>query len=103
MSAQDQLTYNRAIASAAHARGLAVALKNDVDQAAALVGNFDLSVDEQCHELNECAKLQPFINAGKPVFNAEYTASNQAAQCATARQQQLRTLILPRLSTTRFA
>lgn len=44
--------------------------------------------------------LQPFIDAGKPVFNAEYAdqfVDDRGARdtvCADARNQQLQTLIL---------
>ncbi len=100
-SAQDQLAYNRWLANQAHARGLAVGLKNDLDQVAALVGSFDFSVNEECHDYTECDLLQPFLDAGKPVFNAEYADNLSAAQsrattlCPTALSENLRTLILP--------
>lgn len=68
----DQLTFNRRIADIAHARGLAVALKNDLDQVADLVGNFDFALNEQCFRFRECAVLSTFVNAGKAVFNVEY-------------------------------
>ncbi len=34
---------------------------------------FDFAVNEQCHEYDECEAMRPFVGAGKPVFNAEYT------------------------------
>ena len=98
LDAQAQLSFNRAIAEAAHARGLAVALKNDLDQIEDLVDVFDLSVNEQCHEYDECELLEPFIAAGKPVFNAEYLDSylqDSAVVCSAAQSEGLRTLILP--------
>lgn len=99
--AADQLAFNRFVANAAHERGLAVGLKNDLDQVAALVAYFDFAVNEQCHEYDECDALRPFIDAGKPVFNAEYAAQyviNPAARlllCADANTRGLQTLILP--------
>jgi hypothetical protein len=72
LTGADQLAYNRAIAGLAHARGLSVALKNDVGQVSDLVGVFDFSVDEQCAEFQECNALRPFIQAGKAVFHVEY-------------------------------
>ncbi|MFI6995945.1 endo alpha-1,4 polygalactosaminidase [Nocardia sp. NPDC050175] len=40
---------------------------------ATLAGLFDFAVNEQCFEERAtCAKLQPFIGGGKPVFYAEY-------------------------------
>ena len=101
LTAADQLAFNRRIANAAHERGLAVALKNDLDQILDLIAYFDFSVNEQCHEFDECSLLQPFVTAGKAVFNAEYDsrfvsdAAVRDGMCATARADNLRTLILP--------
>jgi hypothetical protein len=69
---EDQIKYNRQVAAEAHARGLAVGLKNDTMQAADLVNDFDFHVSEQCFEYNECSHLMDFIKAGKPIFEAEY-------------------------------
>jgi hypothetical protein len=84
LSAADQLRFNRFVARAAHARGLAVALKNDLDQAATLEPDFDFAVVEQCFQYDECDRLTPFIAAGKPVLVAEY-ALPRAAFCRRAR------------------
>ena len=72
LTAADQLRFNRFLAGAAHARGLSVGLKNDLDQAAALQPDFDWALDEQCFQYHECDRLQPFVHAGKAVFVAEY-------------------------------
>ncbi|MFF4102284.1 endo alpha-1,4 polygalactosaminidase [Streptomyces sp. NPDC001903] len=72
LTAEDQLAYNRLIAKLAHDRGLAVGLKNDLDQIPQLVGDFDFAVNEQCAEYDECERLTPFIAAGKAVFHVEY-------------------------------
>jgi hypothetical protein len=72
LSADDQLTFNRRVAGLVHRHGLAVGLKNDLDQVGALVPYFDFAVNEQCAEHDECAALTPFIQAGKAVFHAEY-------------------------------
>jgi hypothetical protein len=79
----DQLRFNRFVARAAHRRGLAVALKNDLDQAAALEPAFDLAVVEQCFQFDECDRLAPFIAAGKPVLEVEYALA-PARFCARA-------------------
>lgn len=73
LTAADQLAYNRFIADAAHARGMSVGLKNDLDQVATLAPSFDFSVNEQCFQYSECELLTPFVTAGKPVFNIEYS------------------------------
>ncbi|PRQ01224.1 endo alpha-1,4 polygalactosaminidase [Enhygromyxa salina] len=101
--AEDQLAYNRALANAAHTRGLAIGLKNAGDQAVELVDYYDFSLNEQCHEYDECAQLQPFTQAGKPIWNAEYVspdnlATAQAAAfelCPRAEAADIRTLVLP--------
>ena len=75
-----------------------VGLKNALDQVPALVGSFDFAVNEQCFEYDECDALQPFLEAGKPVFNAEYAESlrdDHVELCAAARQRGMHTLILP--------
>jgi len=72
LSAADQLAYNRLLASLAHADGLAIGLKNDLDQVPQLLPAFDFSVDEQCAEYSECDRLKPFTDAGKAVFQVEY-------------------------------
>jgi hypothetical protein len=53
LTAADQLTFNRMIAKLAHDRGMAVGLKNDLDQIPQLLGDFDFA-------------------AGKAVFHVEY-------------------------------
>lgn len=101
LTGADQVDYNRRIANEAHRRGLTVALKNAGDWTSYLVAYFDLSLNEQCHEADECDQLQAFLDAGKPIFNAEYEESADSAQkrsgtlCPTARDEGIRTLILP--------
>ncbi|MFD3699779.1 endo alpha-1,4 polygalactosaminidase [Streptomyces sp. NPDC058646] len=84
LTAEDQLAYNRLIAKLAHDRGLAVGLKNDLDQIPQLVGEFDFAVNEQCAQYRECERLTPFIEAGKAVFHVEYELS-AARFCEQAR------------------
>jgi hypothetical protein len=102
LTADDQLDYNRFLATEAHRRGLAVALKNDLDQIPELVASFDVAVNEQCNEYSECDTLKPFLAAGKPVLNAEYQAkyrknTNGARDklCKSAKAANIRTLVLP--------
>jgi hypothetical protein len=75
LTAADQLTYNATIANAAHARGLTIALKNDLDQIPQLVPYFDWALNEQCFAYSECGLLTPFTAAGKAVMNIEYRKS----------------------------
>ncbi|WP_201352994.1 endo alpha-1,4 polygalactosaminidase [Hydrogenimonas urashimensis] len=101
LSAKDQLDYNRFLADEAHKRGLAVALKNDLDQVEALEPWFDFALNEECHIYEECDLLEPFIKAGKPVFNAEYAQMYRRDPeirrqlCDDAKRRGFHTLILP--------
>lgn len=72
LTGADQLRFNRWVARAVHAQGLAVALKNDLEQARALAPSFDFAVLEQCFQYDECASARPFLRAGKGVYDAEY-------------------------------
>ncbi|MDP3277486.1 MAG: endo alpha-1,4 polygalactosaminidase [Deltaproteobacteria bacterium] len=72
ISAANQLDYNRFLAREAHARGLLIGLKNDLDQVTSLVGDFDFAINEACFRYNECARETPFVRASKPVLQIEY-------------------------------
>lgn len=97
----DQLNFNAALATYAHQQGLAIGLKNDLDQVVQLVEYFDFAVNEQCFEYNECDLLQPFVAANKAAFNAEYNfywVQNEAARqalCTEALSLGLSTLVMP--------
>ncbi|MDA1001998.1 MAG: endo alpha-1,4 polygalactosaminidase, partial [Chloroflexi bacterium] len=101
LTERDQIAFNRALADAAHARGLAVALKNAPELIPALVDVFDFAVTEQCHEQGWCEDVAPFIAAGKPVFDAEYTGDEAEATaladdvCPDAARLGIATLVLP--------
>jgi len=69
----DQLAFNRWVADQAHARGLSVGLKNDLDQVADLVKWFDWAVVEECLVEGTCDLASPFPVDGKPVVMMEYT------------------------------
>jgi len=101
LTATDQLVFNRRLSNAAHRLGLGVALKNDGDQAGLLVDYYDFALNEECHEYEECDALQPFLDAGKPVLNAEYAGSRPTAAslasrvCPASASMGLRTVIYP--------
>jgi len=104
LTAVEQHTYNIFLATQAHARGLSIGLKNDLDQIKTLEPYFDFSVNEQCHEYDECTMMQPFIDADKPVFNAEYAQkyvdnTNHAREqlCQESKDMKFQTLVLPLL------
>jgi hypothetical protein len=75
LKGKHQLRFNRFLAGAAHARGLAAGLKNDLPQIDILVDDFDFAINEQCWQYRECGRLRPFTEAGKAVFNVEYRLS----------------------------
>jgi hypothetical protein len=68
----DQIAYNIWLADQAHARGLAIGLKNDLGQISDLQPFFDWIINESCFDYEECHLLLPFKMAGKPVFVIEY-------------------------------
>ena len=83
LSYESQLLFNTALANLAHARGLTVGLKNDLDQIPELLPYFDLAIDEQCQQFAECDALAPFTDAAKPVFQVEYQGTT-ASFCPQA-------------------
>ena len=92
LTAATQLDYNMFLATSAHARGLGVGLKNDLDQVTSLVGSFDFAVNEQCEQYAECDLLKPFIAANKPVFGIEYQGTVSSV-CPTAIADDFDTLL----------
>ena len=78
LTADDQLKFNKYLAQIAHARGLSVGLKNDLDQVKELVDNFDWALNESCFQYKECNLLAPFVAAGKAVFQVEYKMTADA-------------------------
>lgn len=75
LSADNQLAYNVFLSQAAHGRGLAIGLKNDLEQANDLQPYFDWILNEECYSYQECSLMLPFVEAGKPVFVVEYDLS----------------------------
>lgn len=80
----DQLTYARWLADEAHARGLAIGLKNAPDMVADSVDLFDFAITEDAFYYGWVERMLPFVQRGKPVFAAEYTDTGVdfAAACA---------------------
>jgi hypothetical protein len=82
ITATDQYNYNKWLADTAHAQGLKIMLKNDLDQIAngsevpagqpGLAQIFDGVINEECFAYTECSKLEPFKTLGKPIFVVEY-------------------------------
>jgi hypothetical protein len=69
----DQLRYALWLADEAHKRGLSIGQKNAPDQTKDLVDVFDFAITEDAFYYGWAEDMQPYIQAGKPVFAAEYT------------------------------
>jgi hypothetical protein len=78
LSGRDQKRFNRWLAKAAHRRGLAAGLKNDLGQIRALESSFDFAINEQCFQYDECGRLRRFIDRDKAVFHVEYELPRSA-------------------------
>ncbi len=83
LTEEDQIAYNIWLSEQAHARGLSIGLKNDLEQIDALVGYFDWALNEECFQFGECQNLLLFIEANKAVFGVEYTG-DPAVYCPQA-------------------
>ena len=70
---EDQLKYAIWLADESHKRGLAIGVKNAQDQVKDLLPYFDFAITEDAFYYDWAKEMQPFIDAGKPVFAAEYT------------------------------
>lgn len=88
MTKQQQITYLQALAVEAHARGLAISLKNGLEMIPAVVNDFDFAINESCAKYNECQLYAPFVNAGKAVLAIDYTTYT-AKKCTKAKAQGL--------------
>lgn len=92
LTGQHQLAYNRFLAAGAHARGLAIGLKNDLAQIPDLVSDFEWVLNEECFSTQECDRMTPFREAGKPIFVIEYELAPQQF-CAQANQMGFNALV----------
>ena len=69
----NQLKYALWLVDEAHKRGLAIGVKNAPDQVKDLLEHFDFAITEDAFYYGWAEKMNPFVEAGKPVFDAEYT------------------------------
>lgn len=79
ITANDQRSFIRSLATEAHRLGLGFGLKNALEDVDALLSDVDFAINEECFDYDECDVLSPFIDAGKAVFHVEYAEGNQAA------------------------
>jgi Glycoside-hydrolase family GH114 len=74
LTKQDAQGYEAWLAYTAHTDGLAIFQKNDTDNISVDEPIFDGAISEECNAYNDpCSEWNPYLNAGKPVLNAEYT------------------------------
>jgi len=94
----DQLKFALWLADEAHRRGLAIGMKNAQDQVKDLVEYFDFAITEDAFYYGWAEKMKPFIEAGKPVFAAEYTdlPGNFAAFCERSKGLNFNTILKKR-------
>jgi hypothetical protein len=97
ISASDQYKYNLWLADTAHAKGLKIYLKNDLDQIAnggtgvpagatsGLAYKFDGMINEECFTFDECETLAPFKTLNKPIFVREYSIAVSATTYRAAK------------------
>ena len=73
LSRADQLTYIVRLAAVAHGMGLEIGQKNVPELTADLLPKLDFVIAESCWQDHWCQQVRPYVKAGKPVFDAEYT------------------------------
>jgi hypothetical protein len=83
ITAAEQQAFIKTLAAEAHARGMAYALKSDIDDIPAVLNDVDFDINEECFKYNECSALTPFITAGKAVFDVEYTSGTLSTPSAS--------------------
>lgn len=92
---EDQLKYALWLADEAHQRGLAIGVKNAPDQVKDLVEYFDFAITEDAFYYGWAEAMNPFIQASKPVFAAEYTdlGGDFETYCSKSKQLQFSTIL----------
>jgi hypothetical protein len=95
ISVGGMLAFNRALIAAAHARGLAIGLKNYLEVLDDIADEYDFAVNEECVAFDECAAYADnLLAANKPVFHIEYVdAADVAGVCAITQPLGLSTVI----------
>jgi hypothetical protein len=87
LTLHDEVTFDTDVAKAIHALGLAWFLKNGINDDAFITDMEPLAdgtVNEQCWQYTECAQLERFAKAGKPILNVEYANLPEASTCRQA-------------------
>lgn len=82
LNREDSVAFVKALAKAAHDRGLAMGLKNATEILPDVSAQVDFAVNEECAAYGECSDYSDFLASGKAVFNVEYEG-DRAAICAS--------------------
>ncbi|CAN0402969.1 unnamed protein product, partial [Ectocarpus sp. 12 AP-2014] len=75
VSVSVQIAYNAWMAAQAHACVMGVAMKNNNEAAALHVNDYDMVFNEECWINANCNNYWPWLKAGKPVLNTEYSTT----------------------------
>jgi hypothetical protein len=67
------VAYVRLLAATARGMGLMIGQKNVPDLTEDLFDAFDFAIAESCYQDRSCKSYVAYVEAGKPVFDAEYT------------------------------
>jgi len=78
----DAVDYIQFLSTEAHARGLAIGLKNAMGILSQVMDVIEFGVNEQCMEYQECGDYDDFLASGRPVLHIEYP--NSAPDMTTA-------------------
>ncbi len=94
----DGLRYVQALAKLAHGMGLEIGQKNVPGLTRDLVGVMDFVITESCWQDGWCGEVAPYVAAGKPVFDAEYTDRpiNFKKACADAARSRISMILKDR-------
>ncbi len=71
----DTVAYLAALSEVAHARGLAIGLKNGIEVLGDAAPLVEFAVNEECLTYHECSAYAPLLRSGKAVFHVEYHGS----------------------------
>ena len=97
----DQLNYAHWLADEAHARGLAIGIKNAPEMVRDSLDFFDFAITEDAYYYDWIDDMLPFVEAGKPVFAAEYTDMEVDfdAACLWGREHKIQFILKNRILT----
>ncbi|KAJ2740402.1 hypothetical protein H4S06_006120 [Coemansia sp. BCRC 34490] len=86
----DAIDYINYLATEAHARGLAIGLKNSGEIVSSVIDNVEFSVNEQCAQYNECSLYSAFTAKNKPVFHIEYPKGDDTSNTKSVTAAQVK-------------